>query len=200
LSDGSQVFDFDDNTFKDFGDATTPWVLANEVTDPAGLGQSWYHGTVDMTELAPGLAPADITVEAFAQNDVTPDPLTDSTLAAPVAKRVRFGMLDPQVSGRVTPIYKRELDTWEADFTVLADGQPVSFDGTAELSVRAANGTLLFAALTSDTITDAVDGLKHLRFTQAIPGFTGDRDYSARVVLTEDAVTFAIQDTFQILA
>ena len=200
LSDGSKVYDFDDHTFKTLGSATTPYVAASEVTNPAGTGHSWYTATADMTLIASGLAPQDIAVEAFVRAGGSPALTTDSSLAAPVAKRIRFGMADPAIGGRVTPVYKRELDTWDADFTVTADGTPVSFEGTGVLSVRGSSGALLFTALSSSTITDAVDSIKHLRFTKLTPGFTGDRDYSARVVLTDGSTTFTVQDTFQVLA
>lgn len=191
--------DFSDNTFKSLGSITTINQPATEA-GAAGSGLSSYVADqdLDLAWISETLEAVDVLVFSFVQAGGTPDVTADSGSALPL--HVRLARVDPILGGRVTPIYKRELDTFDADFTLLADGEPVSFEGTGELSVRAANGVLLFAALASTTITDAVDGLKHLRFTQSTPGFTGDRDYSGRVVLTEDGVTLTIQDTFQILS
>lgn len=196
-SDDNYVFDFNDNTFKaTVGAATTPYLATSENTPTGGAGRSHYTASLDLALLGS----VDCFVQPYQRAGGSPAPLTDTTLEDPLALAVQVGQVGAEFGGRITCVYKRELDTFDADFILLANGQPISFDGTGELSVRTGNGTLLFTALSSSTTTDAVDSLKHLRFTKLTPGFTGDRDYSLRLVLTDGNFSFTIQDTFTILA
>jgi len=199
LSD-AYVLDFNDNTFKAVGSATTPYVAASTNTVGAGYGNAFYSATIDLQYLSSTLAAVDCLAIAYVQAGGSPNLTTDNTLVESPLEQIRFALKNPAIDWKFTPVYKRELDTFDADCIVLANGNPISFNGTGALTIRDAAGTLLFAALSSSTITDAVDGLKHLAFTKWTPGFTGDRLYSARLLLTEGSSTFTIQDTFRILA
>lgn len=197
-SSDNYVFDFSDNAFKaTVGAATTPFLAATENTPTGGGGRSHYTANLNLSLLG--------TVDAFVQPYLraggSPAPLTDATLEDPLPISTQLGYASGSViSGKFTPVFKREMNSFEADFILLIDGVPTSFDGTGVLTIRDADGSLLFVALTSTTITDAVDGIKHLQFTRSAPGFTGDRYYSARLVLTDGSSTCTFQDTFRMLA
>ncbi len=199
LSD-AYVLDFSDNTFKALGSATTPYVSASASTVAAGYGNSRYSATIDLAYLSNALAPVDCVAVAYLRAGGSPNLTTDAALGEIPLEQIRFALKNPDIDWKFTPVFKRELDTVDFDCIVLANGTPISFNGTGVLTVRDAAGSLLFAALSSSTITDSGDSLKHLKFTKTTPGFTGDRYYSARLVLTEGSATFTIQDTFRMLA
>lgn len=199
LSD-DYVLDFADNTFKAVGSATTPYVTASTSTVGAGAGNSYYYTDLNLAYLSNTLAAVDCIAIVYARLGGSPNLSTDATLAEIALEQIRFALKNPALSFRLNPVLKRELDTWDAGCIVCADGQPISFNGTGVLTVRDAGGSLVFAALSSSTITDSGDSLKHLKFTKATPGFTGDRYYSARIVLTEGSATFTLQDTFRMIA
>lgn len=198
-SDG-YVLDFSDNTFKALGSATTPYTNATASTTGAGYGNSYYRATIDLQYLSSTLAAVDCVAVAYLRAGASPNLSTDHTLVEIPLEQIRFSLKKPSLDWKFTPIFKRELDTADFDCILLANGNPISFNGTGVLTIRDAAGSLLFTALSSSTITDSGDSLKHLKFTKTTPGFTGDRYYSARLVLTEGSATFTIQDTFRMLA
>lgn len=194
------VLDFSDQTFKAVGSATTPYIAATPTTVGAGYGNSRYQASLNLAYVSNTLAAVDVIATAYIRAGGSPALSTDAALVSMALEQIRFALKNPELGWKFTPVFKRELDTVDFDCIVLANGSPISFNGTGVLTIRDAAGSLLFAALSSSTITDSGDSLKHLNFTKTTPGFTGDRYYSARLVLTEGSATYTIQDTFRMLA
>ncbi len=143
------------------------------------------------------------TIDDFLDTEVAAIKAKTDQLTFTVANQVDANAISTPGSdlpgGRIVAVYKRELDTFEADLILTINGEPVSFDGTGVLTVRDADGVLVFAALNSDLITDAGDGLKHLHWEKLTPGFTADRLYSLRAVITDGVDNYTINDVFTVL-
>ena len=105
-------------------------------------------------------------------------------------------------SGRLTPTLRRELDRFDANFTLSADGEPVDLTGwDATLTIRGIKAVIgdLSAAWYPDLVgTITADG--RAEFELATPGFTGDRGYTGRVVVTDGVTTVTVEDSFNVLA
>ena len=105
-------------------------------------------------------------------------------------------------SGRLTPTLRRELDRFDANFTLSADGEPVDLTGwDATLTIRGIKAVIgdLSAAWYPDLVgTITADG--RAEFELSTPGFTGDRGYTGRVVVTDGVTTVTVEDSFNVLA
>lgn len=196
-SSDNLIFDFNDNTFKAIGSATTPYLAATENTNTGGTGRSHYTASLNLALLGS----VDAFVQAYRRSGGTPAPLTDATIEDPFPIEVRAGSEGGAIGGRINAVYKRGLNEFEALFTLTLNGAPISLSGaTGTLTVRDALGNDVFAALTGSLIEHDTDaGFYRMKWTQSAPGFTGDRAYDLRAVITLGSVTITIDDVFNML-
>jgi hypothetical protein len=198
-SSDNLVFDFDDETFKAVGSATTPFLTATPNTDEGGGGRSHYWADLDLDLLGV----ADVFVQTYQRAGGSPNLLTDLTLNDPLPMFTAFGTIGAALGGRVTPALRREENRFDASFTLTADGQPVTLDEdwTATLTIRGIVSVVGDADANwfpdlDGTIT--ADG--RVEFQRSNPGFTGDRGYTARITLVNGSSTLIIEDSFVLLA
>lgn len=197
-SSDNYVFDFSDDTYKAIGSATTPGLAATENTNEGGGGRSHYWADLDLSRLGT----AEVIIQPYQRSGGSPAPLTDLTLSDPLPVSVSFGLLGAVLGGRLTPALRRELNRFDASFTLTADGQPVDLTGwDVTLTIRGIQSVEgdeeanWFPDL-EGTIT--AEG--RAEFLRTSPGFTGDRGYTALVTLTNGSTTFTIEDSFDVLA
>lgn len=190
-NDSHQVFDFNDNTFKAIGSATTPQRLCTYNsseklyrTDTAiNWASVWNNGT-----------PYNVTVLAY--NNVTPSS-SDTAVTVPNQLQVQFGQVGEQaiVCGcdatfTTTAGTELRLFAWlerGGQLVVLASG-------SCSIVVREhGSGIDLF------TVADAAPNAAGVfELTKATPGFTADRVYTALVTITENSTTWTTAHTLPV--
>lgn len=192
------IFDFADGTYKAVGSATTPGLIATENTNEGGGGRSHYWADLDLALLGV----AEVFVQPLVRAGGSPAPLTDLTLNDPLPLSVAFGFSGARLSGRLTPALRRELNRFDASFTLAADGQPVDLTGwDVTLTIRGIQSVVGDAdANWFEDLLGTITAAGRVEFARANPGFTGDRGYTARVVLTDGTTALAIEDSFTVLA
>lgn len=196
------VFDFNDNSFKStVGGATTPYLAATENTATGGTGRSHYVADLNLALIAAGLKAVDVIIQPYQRSGGSPAPLTDATLNDPASLRIRLGMSDPVLDGKLTPALRREYNRFEASFTLTADGSPVDFGGTATLRIRGVASVVgdASAAWFAD-ITGTLTSEGRIEFSLSTPGFEGDRAYTGLVTLSQGGESVTFEGTFRIMA
>lgn len=198
-SSDNLVFDFSDNTFKAIGSATTPYLTATENTNEGGAGRSHFYADLDLALLGA----TEAIVQPYQRAGGSPAPLTDITINDPLSLTLSFGTVNAVLGGRITPTLRRELDRFDANFTLTADGQPVDLTGwAAVLTVRGIKSVVGDSSANwFPDITGTITAEGRAEFLLSTPGFTGDRGYTGRVTLTKSgATTIVVEDSFNVLA
>lgn len=179
-SDG-EVFDFDDDTFKALGSATTPYIVATEQPDADGTGRSDYAAEIDTALISDGSIPAEFRIKYFDN-------------ATPAAGDLAIGGTTFRIPELATEIYECHaegalLTTAGNEIRITAwltyNGQtlPVT-SGTCSIAIREHSASSDLLVLNSAS----PDVLGRFEFTQSNPGFTDDRLYMARITITVSAV------------
>ena len=195
-SSDNKIFDFDDNTFKTVGSATTPSLAASEVTNPGGSAKSHYTASLDLALIAAGLAPVDVFVQPYQRLGGSPAPLTDTALGDPVCQTIRFGMINPFLTCKWAPSLRRELNQFIGSITIEADGQPVALSGvTATMTIRGVVSTIGDAAANwYPDLDGTVTAAGRVEFSRVNPGFEGDRAYNVRWSVVDGAETVTFEE------
>jgi hypothetical protein len=186
-----QVFDFDDDTFKALGSATTPYIAATEQADADGTGRSDYAATINTSDLYSGASVADFRIKAYDN-------------ATPAAGDVAFGGFGFSLPDADLQLYRCRA---EGAFTSSAgteirieawlerNGQTVILtSGTCAITIRETGAGSDLLSL-SDS---APNSLGRFEITQINPGFTDDRLYMARVTITVSGTPYVSDVPFPI--
>lgn len=140
-----QVFDFDDNTFKTIGAATTPQASCTERTEMGGTGKSGYTVSVDFANVNDTGSVGRYIVKAFLQAGGSPA-ATDAAISDGLSLTVQFGSLgekdiiaQAEISVKSTAGSTCQISAW--------------LEHAASRISVSSNGGVVFTAAVSDTIT-----------------------------------------------
>lgn len=178
-----QVFDFNDNTFKAIGSATTPYVAATERTAVDGDGFSAYVATVNLANVNNTGTLRHVFWAAYSNGTPAAADVSVSDYAQMI---VQFGRLGP-----VSIQCKCEaamLTSAGNEVRILcwleANGERISLaSGSCTATFREhGSGSDLFAE--TDSAPNAAGSFE---LTKTSPGFTNDRIYQVTVAITDSA-------------
>lgn len=193
------VFDFNDNTFKALGSATTPYVAATENTGQGGVSESGYRASVNLSNINSTLTVAAYIAEAYRRLGGSPV-LTTDVLLAREEMRVSNGTLtidgssgqvvcECDISVRTTAGVDADLVAW-----LERDGQRVVLAaGSCSITVTEKD-----SGVDQWTVTDAApnaDGV--FEMSKNLPAFTSDRIYIVKVSITENGTTWVTYHSFK---
>lgn len=186
-----QVFDFNDETFKSLGSATTPYIACTEQADVDGTGRSAYVVTIDLDDIYSGFNPADFRFNLYANG--TPA-AGDVAFAASVVRLPEdIGQIDCRAEGVLTSTAGTEI---RITASLERNGQVVVLgSGSVSMGIREHGASSNLLTLSSSSLT----ALGRFEITQSNPGFTDDRLYMARVAITTGGVTYTSDVPFPIL-
>ncbi len=193
MNGAGEWLDFDDWTFKAIGDVTTIG-LAMTAHDIAS-GRQRYLASIDLTDLAPGLAAVSCTVGCYVQTGGSPDPESD-TLSGQVIPliaqlgKVGYRRFVPQLKLGVTSTAGTELAlmAW-----LEADGEKVpleTLDDTATCAVEIIRQGNYPQISLDATAMGSVNADHCFEPLAANPDFTADRIYRAQTTITANGLTF----------
>lgn len=145
------VLDFNDNTFKALGSATTPYVTMTEVAAAGGTGQSRYYGDVDLDLVNATGDRSEFT--ATVCNNGTPA-ASDTAVSGALGFAVQFGRLGiaEVVAQGECNVKSTAGSTAQVTAWLEHGGQTIDV-GT--------NGGTVFTAATSDVCTSTAHGLSN---------------------------------------
>ncbi len=202
LWSGANVFDFDDNTFTLPGSAVTPGVAMGETV--VGAGVSKYEGSLDLADLAPGLAPVTAIIGVYVQAGGAPAPVTDTRIGLPTVLEAQLGEIGlRQIEVKTAVCTKTTAGTTIQLFAeLLADGEPVPlYDidpaATCTVDVKQHPDAPLFAM--NAAAVGAVNTSHRFAAEYNNPGFTADRLYVATFTITADGETYVRDHTITVV-
>ena len=192
------VLDFNDNTFKALGSATTPTVALTEQTGGGGSGKSNYVYSLDLTRINKTLDTSRAWITFYERAGGSAAPLTDTAISFRTPFTTQAGEWGEDALGiEFCPVYTTisGTPTMRGIVTVLRNGKPVdiyALDSTATCTVTAReHGAVadLYAS-SAATVTTAGD----FNVSQSTPGYTADRAYQHTIVATVSgtATTFKL--------
>ncbi len=192
------VFDFADNTFKSFSQATTPHKFADaEQTGAAGQGRSQYLWDLDLSAINNTAVARDCIVKIF--DNGTPSP-NDNAVKEPVPLTVRLGRrgllpveVKCEMNVKSTSGSAAQIAVWLEHDGRKVDVDAVDSNCTAQVVVREhQSGVNLFTK--TFTAADLHDDV--FEAEQSTPNFTDDRQYQAKASVTLNGVTFTSEWRF----
>ena len=197
-SQAGQVLDFNDNTFKAIGSATTPYAAATERTGINGTGKSSYTIALNLANVNSSEVAQQYLVKWYTG-------ATPATTVTPVKSEAIITVLFGAIAGEVTVEFEINVKSTagaaaQIGVWLIHRGEKVdltTIDATPALSVEVrehASGSALFTATGDDT--DVFD--KRFEVEQASPGFTDDRQYAAEVVVTLGSTVFRGSHSFSV--
>lgn len=187
--------DFDDDAFKSWSSATTPYVAMTEDDDAGGTSRKSYYADLDLAALNPTPEPLRFYLQAC---DNASPALTDD----PVSETNEIVVQSGEIAGA-----DEILCVTDACFTSTAgteirflawlekNGQKVVLSaGSCTVTVREHGaGSDLFS------VTDSAPNAAGVfELTQASPGFTDDRIYLATVAITVNSITYTTAHAVQV--
>jgi hypothetical protein len=196
-NESGQFFDFNDNTFKALGSATTPYVSMTEQTNGGGSGNSHYYAAFDLSLLPKRLTTKTYWATAYVRAGGSPAPLTDVTINDP------------------TPFNVQAMELGSFPLSVECSGAFTTTSGTAVRFIVSVNRNGVYVpiddldASAAATITAREHGAGSDLFTtssttvnssgwfsvsQSSPGYTTDREYQHTVAITVggESMSFAV--------
>jgi len=192
------VLDFNDNTFKALGSATTPTVALTEQTGGGGSGKSNYIYSLDLSRLNKSLATVRYWITFYERAGGSAAPLTDTAInyRTPFSvQAAEFG--EDELDIEFCPVYTTisGTPTMRGIVTILRNGKPIdvyALDTSATCTVTAREhgaGVDLYAS-SAATVTSQGD----FNVSQASPGYTADRAYQHTIAATVSgtATTFKL--------
>lgn len=185
--------DFDDWTFKALGEVAEVALPATE--QDLSAERSRYSASIDLADLAPGLAAVECLVACYEQAGEAPSPLDDALSGRIVPLVAQLGQKGRRqyvtrchLGATTTSGTELELMSW-----LEADGRKVplhDLDDNATCAVvitRRGN----YPQLTIDTTEMGAVNADHcFEPTYADPDFTADRIYRAEAIITAQGLTF----------
>ena len=188
------VFDFNDNTFKALGSATTPYKRPTERTDVSGTGRSGYFTDVNLSNVNANLDARAYVVQWY--DNATPASGDNPVSGAPkenlfvqLGERVdRAEMVDVRMHMSVNSTAGNEA---HVSLWALFRGKLVSLSGaTCSLTVKEAGGTVaLFTLTQTDKLGSNAINDNRFELKKATPGFTADRQYRLSGTITINSVS-----------
>ena len=202
LWSGANVFDFNDNTFKLPGAATTPGVAMTGTV--VGASVSNYEGSFDLEDLAPGLTPVTATICVYIRAGASPAPVTDTRIGMPTVIEAQLGEIGlRQIEVKTALCTKTTSGTTIQLFAeLLADGQPVALHdidpaATCTISVKQHPDSPLFSM--NAAAVGAVNTSHRFACEKTNPGFTADRLHVATFTVTADGQTYVRDHTITVV-
>lgn len=196
-----QVLDFNDNTFKTLGSATTPGLALTERSDAGGTGKSLYTGALDLADVNALQDVLSVAISFYVQAGGSPAPSTDATIGDPELLDVRFGdvagdvTVEFEINVKSTAGLAAQISAWLVHRGAKVALEDVDATPTISVVVREhASGVALFTA------TGDVDDVYDDRFEieQATPGFTDDRQYAAEPSIDLNGTVFTGYHSFSV--
>lgn len=202
LWSGANVFDFNDNTFKSPGSATTPGVAMSETV--VGSGVSKYEGSLDLADLAPGLEPVTSVIAVYIQAGGSPAPVTDTRIGLPTVIEAQLGEIGLRKIEVKTAICTKTTAGTAIQLyaELLADGEPVALHtidaaATCAIDVKQHPDAPLFSMTTGDV--GAVNTSHRFAAEKTNPGFTADRLYVFTFTIVGDGQTYVRDHTLTVV-
>lgn len=190
-NDSHEVFDFNDNTFKAIGSATTPHRLCTY-----NSSEKLYrtNTAIDWEVVWNKGSPYRVTVLAY--DNATPAS-SDVAITVPNQLIVQFGQIgEKEIVCGLDAVFTSTAGTELRLLSWLErGGQTIPLAaGSCTVTVREHGaGVDLF------TVTDAApNAAGHFELTQSSPGFTADRVYRALVVIAENSTTWTTTHTLPV--
>lgn len=188
-------FDFDDDTFKAWASATTPYIVATESALHGGTAEHCYRASLDLALVNSTPDPVLVTVEAC--DNATPA-LADDRIAEPAELLIQSGRLagGDELVAMCDGGFTSSAGT---EYRMLAwleqNGQKLALAaGSCSITIREHGaGADLF------TITDAAPNAAGVfELTKSSPGFTDDRVYAAHVTITVNSIAYTTTHGLQV--
>lgn len=192
-----EVFDFNDNTFKALGGATTPYLALTEYTAPGGSAFSFYAASFDLADINNTATRAQYAISIYEQAGGSPAPSTDTVLSNPSPFSVRFGATgDWEVRHQIDGCFTTTAGTTVRFLVKTSYGdqrialETVDPTATAALAVREYGAGADLFTISATTVNAA--GIFELE--KANPGYTADRLYKYTLTIVINGVTFTFVD------
>lgn len=197
-------FDQADDTFKALASCTDPYFEATERILKTGASESEYIATVDLADIAPGLAIVECFALALRRVGGAPDLAADEVISQPVEIVVQLSKLGRReidikwyVATKTTS--GTTVQVW-AELT--ADGDPVALHtidnaATCTLDVKLHGNANQFAM--NAAAMGAVNAAHRFEAEYSNPNFTADRGYAAKITIAAAGQTWIRDRTFTVV-
>ncbi|QDT26790.1 hypothetical protein Enr10x_21000 [Gimesia panareensis] len=199
-----QVFDFNSGVlaFADLGDAVEPSLAATEYADAGGFGKSQYIASLNLATINNTAALLSCTAIAFEQAGGSPDLTTDAPRSQPAPLEIQFGRegqnqisIHCGISTDSTSGSYLEVQAWlESNGAVI----PLSASATCSCQIRQID-----AEADGIQITTANFGNVNSQYifvhSKANPSLENDRQYRAKITITEGGTSWSTTVDFVVL-
>ena len=190
------VLDFNDNTFKALGSATTPTVALAEQTGGGGSGKSNYYYALDLSRVNKTLDTARFWITFYDRAGGSAAPLTDLAINYRAPFTVQAAEIGEDELGiEFLPVFTTTAGTtMRALVTVTRNGKPVniySLDTAATCTITAREHGAGSDLYTTSATTVGANG--YFTVTQSTPGYTDDRGYQHTIAIACAGATTTFQ-------
>lgn len=191
-----QVFDFDDNTWKEPDVAVDPYIDAPALPNTGGADFCDYLAEIDLGVISPGPEVLFVRPKAFVRQGGSNDLLTDEAIYQDAAWCV-FGRSyrdDPRVECVFKGVNRRDTDpeSYQCSVGMISAGQHMDLaalapDAECEVVIRQIGSGADHFTLTATA--PAASG--RFEMTRNSPNFTANRGYYATITISAGSWTFS---------
>lgn len=197
-------FDQDDDTFKALASCVDPYFEGTERILKAGASESEYVATIDLADLAPGLAVVECFALAIRRVGGSPDLAADEVISQPAEIVAQLSQLGRRVMDIKWYVATKTTSgtTVQVWAELIADNEPVALytidpAATCTLDVKLHGNANQFAM--NAAAMGAVNAAHRFEAEYTDPAFTADRGYAAKITIVADGQTYIRDKTFTVV-